>query len=108
MQIEREGEGVNTFPNGDIFKGTYKKGVRNGQGKYFWKEKIAKYVGNYENHKKEGYGVMKYPDGAKYDGLYLNIYILFSSSTSLSSFFITFFFDIYVYISKNTYTHKNK
>ncbi|KAK2957660.1 putative Phosphatidylinositol 4-phosphate 5-kinase 5 [Blattamonas nauphoetae] len=65
---EREGQGVNRFPNGDIYKGEYKKGVRQGPGKYFWKKPIAKYSGTYENHKKEGYGLMKYPDGSSYDG----------------------------------------
>ncbi|KAA6397442.1 MAG: putative radial spoke head 1 [Streblomastix strix] len=65
---EREGQGENHFPNGDIFKGEYKKGVRNGKGEYAWKDPIAKYIGIYENHKKEGYGVMTYPDGSQYDG----------------------------------------
>ncbi|KAA6375436.1 MAG: putative radial spoke head 1 [Streblomastix strix] len=40
----------------------------NGPGKYFWKNPIAKYVGSYMNHRKDGYGLMKYPDGSLYDG----------------------------------------
>lgn len=60
--------GENHFPNGDIYKGHYEKGVRQGEGKYFWKQPAAIYEGNYANHKKEGMGVMKYPDGSVYEG----------------------------------------
>ncbi|KAH7830175.1 putative meichroacidin [Monocercomonoides exilis] len=67
---ERQGFGINRFPNGDIFKGEYVKGKREGPGKYFWKEPTAKYAGTYASHKKEGYGVMKYPDGSIYDGYF--------------------------------------
>ncbi|KAH7817288.1 putative radial spoke head 1 [Monocercomonoides exilis] len=67
---ERQGYGINRFPNGDIFKGEYVKGKREGPGKYFWKDPIAKYTGTYSAHKKEGYGVMKYPDGSIYDGYF--------------------------------------
>ncbi|KAA6400718.1 MAG: hypothetical protein EZS28_003758 [Streblomastix strix] len=63
---EREGPGENRFPNGDVYKSEYQNGQRNGPGKYFWK--VTKYVGCYMNHIKDGYGLMKYPDGSLYDG----------------------------------------
>lgn len=42
--------------------------MRQGEGKYYWKSPAAIYQGNYANHKKEGHGLMKYPDGSVYEG----------------------------------------
>ena len=68
LSLERHGYGENHFPNGDIYKGHYETGVRQGEGKYYWKTPGAVYQGNYANHKKEGHGLMRYPDGSVYEG----------------------------------------
>jgi len=43
----------------------------NGKGEFKWPDG-RKYIGNYENDKKEGHGVFYWPDGRKYDGYWKN------------------------------------
>jgi radial spoke head protein 1 len=65
---KRHGKGVATFPNGDVFEGTYVEGVRSGPGKYYFggkEQPKATYEGMYEANKKCGQGTMVYPDGTK-------------------------------------------
>lgn len=68
---ERHGKGKNTFPNGDLFEGTYANGKRNGYGIYKWKSG-ARYVGEYKDNLRSGQGFFIYPDGSKYKGAYLS------------------------------------
>jgi len=72
-QGERHGQGRNVFPNKDIYVGEYANGKRNGKGRYFFKsnpDQIGKYEGDWVDGKKCGEGVMHYPDGATYEGLF--------------------------------------
>jgi hypothetical protein len=63
---EREGQGVATYPNGDVYDGSYVAGARSGFGTYYFGGKEgakATYVGEYAANKKCGQGKMTYPDG---------------------------------------------
>eukprot|EP00771_Trimastix_marina_P003971 gnl/Trimastix_PCT/694.p1 GENE.gnl/Trimastix_PCT/694~~gnl/Trimastix_PCT/694.p1 ORF type:complete len:687 (+),score=200.17 gnl/Trimastix_PCT/694:873-2933(+) len=57
------------FVNGDVYKGAYFNGHRQGHGQYAWKQG-GKYEGEYLEGKKQGYGVMKFHDGSKYEGMF--------------------------------------
>jgi len=63
-----DGKATATHPNGDTFIGEYKGFKRNGKGEYSFKKAKAKFVGEYADGKKQGNGVMTYPDGSKYTG----------------------------------------
>ncbi|KAJ3277905.1 hypothetical protein HK104_002851 [Borealophlyctis nickersoniae] len=65
---ERHGKGKNTFPDGDVYEGTYVSGVRSGQGVYKWKATGARYSGEYKENVRDGEGYFVYPDGSKYRG----------------------------------------
>jgi hypothetical protein len=77
--IKRGGRCRVTYPNGDIFEGTYDaEKVKQGRGTYIWMgptseedetliEK-AKYEGEYKNGLKHGVGKMKFPNGDIYEG----------------------------------------
>ena len=72
---QRHGYGKALLPNGDIFEGSYKNGLRYGEGKYIFRrhdgsgESIdeilphAKYVGFYKRNMRNGNGTFWYPDG---------------------------------------------
>jgi radial spoke head protein 1 len=71
---QRHGYGKALLPNGDIFEGSYKNGLRYGEGKYIFRrddrsgaiEEIlphAKYVGFYKRNMRNGNGSFWYPDG---------------------------------------------
>lgn len=72
-----------TFPNGDVYTGSYVQGVRAGAGKYVYSggkpaeegddppPPSAVYEGTWKKNSKSGLGVMQYapmPGGAKYHG----------------------------------------
>ena len=71
---QRHGYGKTLLPNGDIYEGSYKNGLRYGEGKYLFRrgdnsesiEEIlphAKYVGFYKRNMRNGNGSLWYPDG---------------------------------------------
>ena len=71
---QRHGYGKSLLPNGDIYEGSYKNGLRYGEGKYIFRrddglgaiEEIlphAKYVGFYKRNMRNGNGTFWYPDG---------------------------------------------
>ena len=75
----REGEGVATFTNGDLFKGKFSDGVRSGTGVYTYaapppgedeeaKPPVATYEGGFKAGAKSGVGIMNFSGGAKYHG----------------------------------------
>ncbi|KAJ3045885.1 Radial spoke head 1 [Rhizophlyctis rosea] len=64
---QRHGKGKNTFPNGDVYEGSYANGHREGPGTYRWKNG-ARYAGDYKDDLREGSGLFVYPDGSKYRG----------------------------------------
>lgn len=55
------------FPQGDFFDGEFKNNVRNGRGRYQWKNGRV-FVGEYRDDLRHGYGVFAYPNGEKYEG----------------------------------------
>ena len=75
----REGQGKATFPQGDVYEGTFSEGVRGGAGKYTYaapppgedeepKPPVGEYGGAWKAGQKNGVGVMTYSSGAKYHG----------------------------------------
>ncbi|KAH9490741.1 hypothetical protein Btru_035384 [Bulinus truncatus] len=68
---ERHGKGRAILPNRDVYEGMYMYGKRDGPGVYKFKNKLAKnarYIGNYVQGKKQGFGRFIYPDGSRYEG----------------------------------------
>lgn len=91
----RNGQGKNTFPNGDVYSGSYVNGKRCGKGKYTFKSggvyngeynssgertgkgtftysDKSKYTGDWVLGKKEGRGIYTYPNGDQYEGEWKN------------------------------------
>ncbi|XP_024385861.1 uncharacterized protein [Physcomitrium patens] len=66
--FEPVGPGIATYPNGDIFEGSYYGGKRHGFGKYTFTKDAATYEGNYTDNQKAGFGTMSFPDKSSYTG----------------------------------------
>jgi len=87
------GRGIKIIKNSLIFKGEFLNGEYNGKGLLIknggsiygdWVKGICtgnaiykvegkfEYIGNFENNKKNGYGIEKYNDGSQYEGNFLN------------------------------------
>ena len=68
---ERHGNGKAVLPNGDVYEGQYKNGMRHGKGQYIFNDQNgAKYVGDYKDNRKNGFGTFFYPDGSRYEGFW--------------------------------------
>ncbi|GAU97679.1 hypothetical protein RvY_08933 [Ramazzottius varieornatus] len=68
---KRHGYGVYTYQNGDVYAGQWKESERSGYGFYLWKDSQARYVGYWENGRREGRGEVLF--GAyKFSGLFHN------------------------------------
>jgi len=82
----RSGVGKATFPNGDVYEGSFEKGARSGVGKYSYAAPlpasdeeppeeplppVATYEGSWKNGHKTGVGTMVYADGSRYQGSWL-------------------------------------
>ena len=63
---EREGQGIQTWSNGHIYNGEFKKDQRDGPGRMQGNDGI--YTGGWESNSRHGRGSMVWPNGAKYDG----------------------------------------
>ena len=57
------------FPQGDFHEGEYQNNLRNGPGRYKWKDGRS-FVGCYKDDLRHGKGVFKYPSGDCYDGMF--------------------------------------
>ena len=66
------GEGILTWKDLSVYKGTFKEGVRNGKGTFTSERKQIKYVGNWLMGKRSGYGELLQPDGSFYKGEFRN------------------------------------
>jgi len=55
------------FPQGDWHEGEYVENMRQGPGKYHWKDGRL-YEGNYENDYRHGHGIFSYPTNEQYVG----------------------------------------
>lgn len=49
------------YPNGDIYCGKHKGGIKNGDGNYIYKSSNIKYTGEWKDDKKHGKGEMTFP-----------------------------------------------
>ena len=61
------GQGTETYPNGDKYEGGFKDGKYHGQGTYTYASG-AKYEGGFKDGKYHGQGTYTYASGAKYEG----------------------------------------
>ena len=64
------GEGVLSFPNGDIYQGNFRNGLRNGVGKYSW-ENGDEYSGEWLDDKMNGIGKYVFSSGEYISGSFL-------------------------------------
>ncbi len=64
-------EGVQTFDNGDIYKGFFKNGLKHGKGTLITKNNRS-YEGDWENDKPHGFGINTFPNGKVYTGSFSN------------------------------------
>ena len=62
-----DGTGRADFPNGDVYVGTWAKGLMHGKGTYTYRSG-AVYRGEFAQGQVHGYGVVDYPDGARFEG----------------------------------------
>jgi hypothetical protein len=67
----RNGKGVYTFKDGEVYNGTFKDGQFDGKGTYTYKSG-AKYVGEFVAGKRHGQGTYTYPTGDIYTGDFVN------------------------------------
>ena len=74
----REGSGRVLFPNGDVYTGKFKNGMRQGFGTYVYhinkmkgETKPRRYEGQWQQSEKKGSGKETWPDGSYYHGEYL-------------------------------------
>ncbi|XP_043472266.1 radial spoke head 1 homolog [Leptopilina heterotoma] len=65
---ERHGQGKAILPNGDIYDGNYRHGLRDGRGLYVFKKNGSRFDGEWREGKKHGQGIFWYPDGTRYEG----------------------------------------
>ena len=68
----REIEGTMEYKNGDIYKGQWKTGEKEGKGNYKYKETKEEYDGEWKNGKKEGLGILIKANGDRYIGEWKN------------------------------------
>jgi hypothetical protein len=93
--IKRAGKCRVTYPNNEVFEGTYdSEKVKQGYGVYIWMgpaseedetpTEKARFEGNYKDGLKHGIGKMKYPNGDVYEGEW------FENKVRIVSYFVTF------------------
>ena len=59
------------FANGDSYEGVWQGGLKHGRGKYTWKSGII-FEGQFWLDKREGEGVLYYPNGSRLEGYWRN------------------------------------
>ena len=73
---ERSGSGTAYYANGDIYEGQLKDNEQHGYGTLIFAlnntDNAIRYVGNYENGEKSGFGTFEWKDGEKYVGEFKN------------------------------------
>jgi hypothetical protein len=52
-----------------MYEGQMEHGKRQGQGKYTWGAQGAVYEGEYVDNRRQGVGIMTFPDKSKYEGV---------------------------------------
>jgi len=66
--LTKDGKAKISYPNGDIYEGTYLNGLRHGEGSYTFANQKGCYTGSWVAGSKDGKGEFKYPDGSWYKG----------------------------------------
>lgn len=64
-------QGVQTYPNGDSFEGSWIQGYIEGPGKYVWANENV-YVGNMKGGKMSEKGTLTWKNGDAFEGNWLN------------------------------------
>ncbi|XP_057697572.1 ankyrin repeat and MYND domain-containing protein 1-like [Corythoichthys intestinalis] len=65
----KQGKGKYTWKNGEFYEGSFYKDYRHGDGMYYWPSG-NKFYGKFYLNWREGYGKHIFPDGAIFKGLY--------------------------------------
>ena len=63
------GQGSEVWNDGAVYKGYFKKGVKNGEGVFRWPDGTV-YEGQFGDNMMNGYGMLEYADGRKYTGYF--------------------------------------
>ena len=71
VQTQKQGKGIETWPNGYIYNGEFKNSVWNGQGKLTFPNG-ATYEGKWENGFMNGEGKFTWSDGKEKIGIWKN------------------------------------
>ena len=67
----RHGEGRFTYPNGDVYSGSWKWGKKHGKGAYIYKDSGMKIEGDWDQSNcKKGRWIL--PNGVFYEGAFAN------------------------------------
>jgi hypothetical protein len=72
LDDQLEGEGELTFANGDCFEGSFRGGLKQGEGLYSYRLKGESFRGSYLQGAKQGPGVYTFSDGSWEQGQYVN------------------------------------
>ena len=64
----QNGEGEKVWPNGDMYVGFWKNGLKDGEGTYTWSGGKMKYDGTYKNGLQDGWGIFTWTNGDQYEG----------------------------------------
>ena len=64
----QNGWGEKAWPNGDMYEGSWKNGLQEGEGTYTWSGGKMEYDGTYENGLQNGWGIFTYTNGDQYEG----------------------------------------
>lgn len=69
MMSMKEGKGVESFGNGDVYNGQYSRDKFHGQGELLTKG--GRYRGNFSEGYKDGLGTMNFKNGHRYEGIWV-------------------------------------
>ncbi|XRB17950.1 radial spoke head protein 10B [Pseudoscourfieldia marina] len=75
VQGKAQGKGTYRWPTGGIYEGDVRDGLRHGKGTMYFEDNDARYVGEWVNGKRHGYGVITFdgPNGKeRYEGAWEN------------------------------------
>ena len=66
------GYGIETWPDGTTYQGSYEMGKKNGVGKFSWNDTNEMYQGYFKDDQFHGQGRYEWADGRIYDGEWLS------------------------------------
>jgi len=71
VDFKRQGRGIMTYPDGDLYDGFFRAGVKEGQGTQKWLDGSF-YQGPFKEGKRHGKGVHQWPTGEVYEGEFVD------------------------------------